>query len=957
VRSEPRVDSNRRIGFVPSIASTRLLRPATWALIAGAIACGASRHGPPRADDPSFYDYTTDRVETLAEFRQLAAVSPDIDDRPAVAGAKFVISDFSDPERRKLHFLDGRFYQFHDEWFWFRLLNGQSVPGGLALEPHAFREPEQARAWARAHEDDLPSGLELWQERLYAPEFYEHSLDASERVIGAGSLIHVDARPPRREEVWGFELDYSDPAGPAELDVFFELLLAAIPEDARGKLKWIARSPEQMALAEALARDAPERKSRVMTYSELSVPGETVVYSPGIVVGRFEAFRDLARLSEARPDSILLLGALPEYLPQARGLVTSIPQTPLAHLNLLAKGRKIANVYRGGLFEDPEIADLVRSRAPVVVSAQGNTLEFRRISEAQYERWNSLVRVEPKTLAPTDAANAPYVVDLANTALDALPGLAPLIGGKSTGMVRLLHAVAEHRRSSISALGFDTPDRPLAISVRAFREHLAPLVPNIRALLADPSFDKFKKLRFLALEGAERFQERFPSDRDERLAKSYLNPRAIGPIAEVVREGGLRRMIRKAPLPASVRAELERVVVPHFATYSKEQGLRFRSSSTVEDIEGFNGAGLYVSSTGFVEPRKAQGKLEKRASLADALRKTWASYYGAEAFEERRDYGIDHLAADMAVLVHARFDDALEQSNGVFTFTLGGPEGAELSVNVQPGAVSVTNPPTDRPVTPESTRVRRRGSELAVERVSLSSIGRAGVNVLSDAELRDLYVLAEDVTRTALARANQGVPKERQRRSLTLDFEFRRVAAGWPALREGRHPSRFVVKQMRPLEPSPRVDAPLRSAPIPHDVLARARRIERRRCSSDRVELSFLSVLTDPHAEPDLGYARTPLLAELTLDTDPKSERGARTFTHLELAALKWVAENSLDVDLRGHPGATRLELRDSELVVFGADAVPFRVTLSCSTNVEYAEPTELLRSYLLAPKPESKSE
>jgi len=755
--------------------------------------------------------------------------------------------------------------------------------------------------------------------------------------------------------VWGFELDYTDPAGPAELNVFFELLLAAIPEDARSKLKWIARSPEQMELAHSLAEAGARFKDRVMTYGELSVPGETVVYSPGIVVGRFEAFRDLARLPEARPDSILLLGALPEYLPQARGLVTSIPQTPLAHLNLLAKGRKIANVYRGGLFEDPEIADLVRSRAPVVVAAQGDKLEFRRISEAQYERWNALVRVEPKDIARVDAARAPYVVDLANTPLDALPALAPLIGGKSTGMVRLLHAVAE-QRGQHAALDFDTPDRPLAISVRAFREHLAPLVPTIRTLLADPNFAKFKKLRYLALEGAPSFQQRFPSERDARLAKSYLNPRAVGPIAEMVREGGLRRRIRKAPLPESVRAELDRVLVPHFSAYSKEQGLRFRSSSTVEDIEGFNGAGLYVSSTGFVEPRKKQGQLEKRASIADALRKTWASYYGAEAFEERRDHGIDHLAADMAVLVHARFDDALEQSNGVFTFTIGGPAGAELSVNVQPGAVSVTNPPTDRPVTPESTRVRRQGGELSVQRVSLSSLGRPGSHVLSDAELRDLFTLAEAVTRTALARANHALPKERQRQSLTLDFEFRRVAPGWPALREGRRPGRFVVKQMRPLEPSPRVGPALRAAPIPHDVLARARRIERQRCRSDRVELSYLSVLTDPNAEPDLGYATQPLLAELTLDTDAKSDRGARTFTHLELSP-EVANEAALSVDLRGHPNATRLELRGSELVVFGQDGVPARMTISCASTVEYAEPTELLRSYLLAPKSETNPE
>ena len=37
----------------------------------------------------------------------------------------------------------------------------------------------------------------------------------------------------------------------------------------------------------------------------------------------------------------------------------------------------------------------------------------------------------------------------------------------------------------------------------------------------------------------------------------------------------------------------------------------------------------------------------------------------------------------MAVLVHARFDDALEQANGVFMFTLS-PRGDELAVDAQP---------------------------------------------------------------------------------------------------------------------------------------------------------------------------------------------------------------------------------------------------------------------------------
>src|SRR6185369_8310832 len=132
-------------------------------------------------------------------------------------------------------------------------------------------------------------------------------------------------------------------------------------------------------------------------------------------------------------------------------------------------------------------------------------------------------------------------------------------------------------------------------------------------------------------------------------------------------------MVRHAPLPSAFARELDQQLLQHFSAYAPEQGLRFRSSSTVEDIEGFNGAGLYDSSTGFLVPGKAAGKRAgkepKRPSVADAVRKTWASYFSAEAFEERHQNHIDHLAADIAVLVHARFDDELEQANGVFTFT------------------------------------------------------------------------------------------------------------------------------------------------------------------------------------------------------------------------------------------------------------------------------------------------
>lgn len=570
-------------------------------------------------------------------------------------------------------------------------------------------------------------------------------------------------------------------------------------------------------------------------------------------------------------------------------------------------------------------------------------MRLHRLTEEQYEAWQALLQAEPPHVPSVSLKDVPYVTKLSEVEPAQLPRLSALIGGKCSGMVHLLRAFGPGTaQNGKGALRVDVPDRPLCVTIRAYREHLAPLLPGLRALLADENFLKFKKLRFLALEGADEFMRKFPSKKDRELAKSYQNPQALGPIAAVVRQGGVQYLVRHASLPAAFKAELNKLLPQHFAAYSGEQGLRFRSSSTVEDIEGFNGAGLYDSSTGFLLPRKASGKEPKRPSVADAVRKTWASYFSAEAFEERHQNHIDHLAADMAVLVHARFDDAMEQSNGVFTFTLA-PGVKELAVNAQPGAVSVTNPPTDRVVIPESSRVRKTDGAFSIQRQSLSSLVKASEQVVSDADLRELFGLAEGLTAAHLAQDNAGVPAAQQRRALVMDFEFRRVLAGWPALAKGQNPGRFVIKQARPLEPSPHVSKELRAAPIPHDVLSRARRIETRRCSGPGVELMALQVFTNPDALPDLGYSQQPLLAGLGVTVDKVAPR---VFTHLEQRSAA-VTPQGLAVELAPGFAFSRIEVKGGVAVLTRSGGGQTQLAVACREQLDYAEPRELLRSYL----------
>ncbi|HWA74083.1 MAG TPA: PEP/pyruvate-binding domain-containing protein [Polyangiaceae bacterium] len=911
------------------------------------FACGHPGKAHTALEQAGFVDFTTERIDSLAEFQQLAAVPASASERPEIAGAKFVITDFSDPARRRIRFLDGRYYQFHDEWYWFRQLNGQRVPGEQTLVPHPFATPELARVWARDHADDLPSELEMADQRLYAPEFYRLSLAESERVVAAGSLIHVPARPPARPEIWAFEVDYTDSFDEPALGVFFDTLKPVIPPEARGGLRWIARSPEQIELAHRLSERVPALRARTMTYEDVSVPGETEVYSPGIVAGRLESVRDLARISEAQPDSILLLGALPAFLPQARGLLTAIPQTPLAHLNLLARSRQIVNAYRGGVLEDPDVVDLLRSRAPVVVVAEEKALRFQRITEAQYSSYLKLIKPVPPAIQRVDASNAPYWVDLSRVEPSDLPALSALIGGKSSGMARLVRSLSSGREGSLAAgVSFDAPDRPVAVTIRAYRECIEPLLPLLRPLLADPNFKKFRKLRYLALEGAAAFRAHFPAKRDQELAKSYEDPRAVGPIVAVVRKGGVRHLVRSAPLPETFKAEFKAFLEQRFADYSPEQGLRFRSSSTVEDIEGFNGAGLYVSSTGFLNPRKASLGTKKRASVADALRRTWSSYFSAEAFEEREQNGIDHLSGDMAVLVHPRFDDALETANGVFTFTVAG-EASELALDVQPGATSVTNPPTDHAVIPESSRTRRRGAQLVVERHSLSSLVKPGQIVLTDSELGSLYERAQAIATSELERLNQGLEPAQRRHTLVLDFEFRRVAAGWPALKNGMRPARFVLKQMRPLEPSPRVEAELRRAPVPRDLLSRATRIVRHECRSPELALHYREVFTNPALAPDLGYATVPFVSDLALTRSAGNPGKLEAFSHLDFDVLRQDGAR-LVLSFQAKSGYRALELSgDAKVSVALINGKRLASDVVCEAILEYAEPTELLRSYL----------
>ncbi len=851
-------------------------RRATWravltALLAAGLAMSCGDDGPPDTGDTTETVGTGFDDHTVPSFESTAALLAWSDLGTVPAQAKFVLTDFSSADGGPTVFLSPTFYALHDEWYWFRLLNGEAIPrlgevtpvDGYSLETIA----EVYETFIGMDAVDLPLDL-TWAadgERLYSPRFYELGVYDEPRFFGLGSVLHYPANPDRviPEALWLFELEFVD--NDLDLDritTFFGRLGAALPAEVADSLRWLARSPEQESLAAEIAAGSSPWADRTLTYADLVVDGEIEAYNSGIVAGRIKRMT-LSELGGASvgPTDIVVLDGVPDYLPPVAAIVTAVPQTPLAHLNLLAKSRGTPNAYVAGVFDDEALQDWEYWSKYVILKVAPEGVVWKVITKSEYEGWLDLQGTAELSIPQVDLTDMPYTRSLTEGGLADISDLVPSLGGKSAGYL------AFNDFPDITA-----PPQPLAISIRAYAEHIGAYQPVIEGLLNDDDFDDDARVRFLVLEGEEDFAEEHAGDPKalDWLEAFMATQDAQSFLGSVIVLGGLKRALRDWPLGEAFESELLTTLGDRFAALGELQGLRFRSSSTAEDVQGFNGAGLYDSNTGYLHPELLpEGKLKKR-SVAWALRKTWASYWSFEAFEERRLAGIDHLSGNMGVLVHPRFDDELELNNGVITLWLARePAGARRSmvVNVQLGDVSVTNPDPENPTAPEIVELTAVGGATpAIERIQSSSLTVGEVEVLTDAELLTLFSWTDGLADAWLDQNNTAWPAAQGRSTLVLDFEFKDMAEGWPALATGDPlPERLVLKQVRTLDSPIRVPEEVEALPVPRDVLEQVSTAERWTCTGPGIHVVADLFWTDPAKDWALDYASAPLVTSVTI--------------------------------------------------------------------------------------------
>ncbi len=415
-------------------------------------------------------------------------------------------------------------------------------------------------------------------------------LQRSQDMVTGSLDYHTDlVAPDGSRGLYSYQL--SAPSYPFSLVARSYTMLAANMPLLSDNLAFNARN----RILSSLRSDLPlYSESRVNLVFDIDIYADTgfLALNPGEGYGLLRVMEP-----DERPHhrNIVLYEALPNDLPRVAGIISTVPQTPLSHVNLRAVQNGVPNAYIRDALDDADIDDLIGSYVHYTATEDGYSI--RAATKADVDAHYASSRpAEEQT--PQRDLSVTEIVPLSDIGFDDWDAFG--VKAANVAVLRIL--------------GFPEGTVPdgFAIPFYFYDEFMKHnnFHTRIETMLADPDFQT-----------------------DFNTQESELKE--------------LRKDIEDAETPAWILTALTEM------NEDFEDGVhrRYRSSTNNEDLPGFNGAGLYDS--------KSQKPSEDEEDLAKSLKEVYASLWNFRAFTERDFHRIDHTAAAMGVLVHPSYQDEL----------------------------------------------------------------------------------------------------------------------------------------------------------------------------------------------------------------------------------------------------------------------------------------------------------
>ena len=337
---------------------------------------------------------------------------------------------------------------------------------------------------------------------------------------------------------YSFNFSFGDAYNFEETQRTYELLVANMPFLQNNMNHFIGANSENNHLNNYA--DGFEG-SRIEVALESDVFAE-INYIPFHEAEGYSFFKHMTDLNET-PGSrdIVLYDALPNSLPRVGGIITSVIQTPLSHVNLRAIQDNVPNAYIANPLSIDTIANLLGSY--VYYKVENETFQIREATLDEVNEWYEALR-PTETQIPVRDLSITDIKPLDSIEFD----MSTAFGAKCSNV------------ATMRTFGFPEGTIPDGFGIPFYYYHEFMLFNNFyeeaQVMIDNPTFQNDINFRI------------------ERL-KDF------------------RKDIKDAPMPQWIMDDLQAM----HDDFPEGTAVRCRSSTNNEDLPGFSGAGLYTSKT------------------------------------------------------------------------------------------------------------------------------------------------------------------------------------------------------------------------------------------------------------------------------------------------------------------------------------------------------------------------